>query len=453
MNMLTQLALSVLIIGSGYKVQPPVGVVDYPPVAVQTAMSTTAVMAGEKQTAYLRVSLTGQAPEGRDRRAPINVAIVLDRSGSMQGAKLERAKEAAIGAIDRLHDDDIVSVVAYDSTVDVIVPATKARDRASIHRAIRALQAGNTTALFAGVSKGAHEVRKFIEREYINRIILLSDGLANEGPSTPGALGDLGQSLGHERIAVSTLGLGADYNEDLMTALAQKSDGNHMFIRNEDDLKTAFDRELGDVLSVVAQDVTIRIACGEGVRPVRILGREADISGQTVTTSLNQVYNGQMKYVLLEVELPAGQPGQKIQTASVDVICRGILPDAAFASANLWVRFTDSPEEARQRVNTDVMASVVQQIGAEKNRFALELRDQGKIEESKQVLKTNEAWFMDNAAALQKPELLKDAEMNRLMSSEVDADSDTWRKTRKGMREYQYKLENQQGNYVNKDKE
>jgi len=185
-------------------------------VAVDAAMSQSIILAGEKQTAYLRVAMTGFEVEEADR-TPVNVAIVLDKSGSMTGEKIEHAKEAAIMAIRRLRKDDIVSVVVYDTTVNVLVPATKLSNKESIANTIRSIKSGGNTALFAGVSRGANEVRKFLAKNRVNRVILLSDGLANVGPSAPSDLAELGDSLGREGISVTTIGLGLGYNEDLMT--------------------------------------------------------------------------------------------------------------------------------------------------------------------------------------------------------------------------------------------
>src|SRR6056297_1615193 len=162
-------------------------------------------MAADKQeTNYVRIALTGFELASEAERPPVNVALVLDHSGSMSGKKLRRAKEAAAAAIDRLRDDDIVSVVMYDSNVTVLVPATKATDRQSIKAAIDSVTAGSSTALFAGVSKGGAEVRKFLDKDQVNRVILLSDGLANVGPDSPQELEGLGRSLMKEGISVST---------------------------------------------------------------------------------------------------------------------------------------------------------------------------------------------------------------------------------------------------------
>ena len=130
-------------------------------VRLDVQMSTPTVLTGARQKAFVRIALTGLTPRV-NRRAPVNVAIVLDRSGSMSGTKIEEAKRAALMAIGQLRDDDIVSIVTYQSTVDVLVPATKLYDRDAIRDAIRSIRAGGKTALFAGVSKGARELKKFL---------------------------------------------------------------------------------------------------------------------------------------------------------------------------------------------------------------------------------------------------------------------------------------------------
>ena len=132
---------------------------------------------------------------------------------------------------------------------------------------------------------------------------------------SPAELGNLGASLIKEGISVTTLGLGLDYNEDLMTALALRSDGNNYFIENSAELGRKFAYEFDDVTSVVAQEVTVRITCAPGVRPVRVLGREADITGQTVTAYLSQVYGEQQKYCCSKWRyLPVTVPAQRSPT-------------------------------------------------------------------------------------------------------------------------------------------
>ena len=228
-------------------------------------------------------------------------------------------------------------------------------------------------------------------------------------------------------------------------------DGNHTFIRTAADIESAFDRELGDVLSVVAKEVRIKIEFSDGVRPVRLLGRNAEFAGQVVTTSLNQVYDGQMKYVLVEAELPALSVAESFPVASVDIAYVDTAGVANMAHKTALVEVTDRPELVRRKINKSVMVSVAQQVGADNNRIAMELRDQGRLEESKRVLTENVTYLEKNAADLDSAALRDDAKKNGSIVVQW-TDEGTWRTVRKEMREYQHNTANQQNNYVGVEK-
>ncbi|HMB70963.1 MAG TPA: VWA domain-containing protein, partial [bacterium] len=366
----------------------------------------------------------------------------------MRGEKLAAAKRAALLAVDRLHDEDIVSVVTYESTVNVLVPATRASDRATIRAAIEGIRTAGKTALFAGVSKGAAELRKFMEEERISRAILLSDGLANVGPSSPELLGNLGAALAREGITVTTIGLGLDFNEDLMAQLAFRSDGNHFFVADAADLELAWDTEFGDVLSVVSQAVDIEIRFPDGVRPVRTLGRDARIDGQTLHASLNHVYAEQTKYLLLELEVPGGEADLEISVAGVTVEYVDAEGERHSARANARVRFTDSPDRVEQAVRQDVMVAVVRQIAAEQNQVATALRDAGRIEEARAAFLSNRGYLSRNAALYRSEALQRDAR-TQLDAADNLATPEAWNRARKLQLEYQVKTRNQ-GSYTEK---
>ena len=409
-------------------------------VELDVQMSTPLVLTGARQKAYVRIALTGL--DVKRMRAPVNAAIVLDQSGSMSGRKIEEAKRAAIMAIDQLRDDDIVSVVTYQSTVDVLVPATKLYDREAIRRAIRSIRAGGKTALFAGVSKGARELEKFLDRNRVNTLLLLSDGLANVGPSSPGELAQFGESLGRQGISVTTIGLGLQYNEDLMTRLAMASDGNHFFVEDESDLEAAFATEFGDVLSTVAQGVTIHIHCPKGVRPVRMVGREARISGQNVHASLNQLFRDQTRYMLLEVDVPPAWAGKVQRIADVTVGYHDLMAGSqATLKGGASVTFTKSAATVERRRNREVMVAVASQIGVERNEVATALRDEGKIEESREAFRANSAYLEKEANKLNHAGLRQDAASNYDASENLDEKG--WVRTRKQQQELQYKTKTQ----------
>lgn len=406
-------------------------------VDLDVSMAQPTLIAQKEQTTFLKVGLTGFEITNAKERSPVNVAIVLDKSGSMAGPKLEQAKEAAINAVERLGEKDIVSIVAYDSTVSVIVPATKMTDRELIIKRIREIHSGGSTALFAGVSKGADEIRKFLDKERVNRVILLSDGLANVGPQSPSELGDLGTSLAKEGITVSTIGLGLDYNEDLMTKLAASSDGNHVFVEKSTELVEVFNREFNDVLSVVAQEVVIKIECDKRVCPVRVLNTDAEITGQDVYVKLNQLYSKQEKYIILEVKVPESKSGEELQIASVSVSYTNMetkVTDRLSSTAS--VNFSESLASVESSLNPRVMEQCVLQLANLRNQEATQLRDQGKIEDAERVLIENARFLRSNSVVLDSPVLRRRAEDNR-SQAELVKQVDKWNYNRKAMRAIQ----------------
>jgi Ca-activated chloride channel family protein len=339
--------------------------------------------------------------------------------------------------------DDIVAVVAYDSTVQVIVPATKVSDKESLVQQIRRIEAGGSTALFAGVSKGADELRKFLDRNRVNRVILLSDGLANVGPQSPSELGSFGTSLMKEGISVSTMGLGLDYNEDLMTKLARNSGGNHVFIQQAENLVQVFNHEFNDVLSVVAQEVAIDIRVADGVRPVRALNVDAEINGQQAIVQMNQLYSEQEKYVMLEVEVPATRAGKSREVAEVRVSYTNMQTKTTDRLTNaVSANFSESQAEVDAKLNAAACAAAVLQISNVQNKLATTLRDQGDIDGARKVLLENSRYLKENADKYNVKILQRRGADN--LDQAMNLSGPEWMMYRKAMREQQIADDQQQ---------
>ncbi len=420
-----------------------------PQVRLTAAVAKPVLPAGQKHLTHLKVGLTGFERAMEKKRAPLNLALVLDRSSSMSGEKIVQAREAAQLAVRSLRDDDIISLVTFDSVIDVPIPATRATDRERLCAQIAAIEPRGYTALFAGVSKGAAELRKFLSRERVNRVLLLSDGQANNGPATPGELAELGASLIKEGISVTTIGLGLGYNEDLMTRLAAASDGRHAFVEHADHLADIFQDELGAAAAVVAQRVKIDILCDPGIRPVRVLGRDATVAGSTVTLALNQLYSGEEKYVLLEVEVPEGSHGLTRDLARVRVSYDNLATnDRDDLAATTQVRFSDSLAEVEAAVNKDVLVAAVTQIATLNNQEAVKLVDEGKRETAIHNLRLNSAYLDENAKKLGSKELAIYSDLNDQNLDEISEGK--LNEARKKMKESAFANQQSQGKDVEK---
>ncbi len=394
---------------------------------------------------YLRIDLEGIRHDDVER-PPVNIAIVIDQSGSMGGNKIAQAREAAIMAVERLGPDDMVSIITYSDTARVLIPSTRVTSPTAFRHKIRSIRAGGRTALYAGTKLGIDEIVEYLDENKVNRVILLSDGLANVGPSKPSDLAKLGQKAAGKGISITTIGLGLGFNEDLMTKLAYASDGNHAFVRHERDLVGIFNKEFGDVLSVIAQDVEIIIDCHIGFQPIRVLGRRADISGQKVHLKMNQLYGAQQKQIILEVELSENMQEGEIPLADVRVDYRSLKEKSRKSLRNTArVNFTKDKSSAERSINKRVMSSVVEQIATEYNEKAVSLRDKGKIKEARKVLQDNAAYLQQEAQNLgdEYAGSLNDLARKNKMDSE-NLEEGRWTASRKNMKARQYKLKTQQ---------
>jgi Ca-activated chloride channel homolog len=412
------------------------------PVKLNAELGQTA--AGKGKTIFLRIGLDGIAVAREGRRTPVNVGLVIDRSGSMQeDDKIGRARDAAIEALGRLGGDDIASVTVFDNEVDVLLPAGRMTSQSEIRRTIDRLDTGGQTALYAGTDHGIREVEKFLARDRVNRVILISDGLANVGPSEPAEVAELGRKAAQKGITISTIGLGLGYNEDLMSRLAYASDGNHAFVEKADELVEIFNKEFGDVLSVVAQEIIIEIRCGKGMKPIRLLGREGDIDGSVARVKLAQLYGNQQKYAVLEVQVPDDASPGELPVADISVRYLG-MGDGKSATLNttLSVRITDQPEEQKASINKGVMGDVTTQLATGVQEEAVKLRDAGRVKEAKDMLGKYAAELDVQAATTGIPAAPL-AEALRADSAKLD-DEGNWNSTRKAMRASQHKARNMQ---------
>ena len=421
-------------------------VVASPDVTLRVAPERDLVYTGGSREVIVQVDLDAKKPEHGGKRAPMNLAVVLDRSGSMQGAKFEKAKQGACVAIDKLADDDFFSLVMFDNDTEVLLPPEKVggeRNREALKSRIDHVRTGGGTAIHAGVTLGAKQVRKNLDREFVNRIVLLSDGLANVGPSRPGDLASLGSELRRDGISVTTIGLGDDYNEDLMTALAEASNANYYYVRDAEKLPGIFAEELGAARTLVARGVTIRIAVPDGVRIKEIIGLpEIECRGRSADISLPEYFGGDRRRFLVRcfVESKVAEP---LEVAAVDLkydAVSGAKAEPQQQCAN--IRFTDAAEKSAISQRAEIAREVAVAENALSKARAVKLADEGKGREAADVLRSQIA---TNAAAPDAVKLPGLATENRKLENaakEVESQGQLGKATRK-----QVQYENWQDKY------
>jgi Mg-chelatase subunit ChlD len=224
---------------------------------------------------FLQVAIQAQKRE-TGRRPPLHVALVIDRSGSMgegdQGAtKLESAQRAALRFVDGLREDDVLTVVAYDHEIEVLSSATGA-SRATLRRFIRDLYPRGNTNIHDALDRAYRELARLARPELVNAVILLSDGLPTAGPTEPAPIVALSRVAADNHITTTTVGVGLDYNDQLMLDLARRGQGHYHFVKDASSIEPIFQAELESLDRVVARALRLRIVLADGVVLKRVLG-------------------------------------------------------------------------------------------------------------------------------------------------------------------------------------
>ncbi|MBT4875619.1 MAG: hypothetical protein HON48_10470, partial [Desulfobacula sp.] len=245
-------------------------------------------------------------------------------------------------------------------------------------------------------------------------------------------------------ISVTTVGVGTDYNEDLMAQLAQKSDGNTYFVESGFDLPRIFSAELGDVLNVVAKKVNVTITLPYNVQPVSIIGREGRIKGNKIELYMNQLYGGQEKYALVEVNIPKSTPGSRLMVARADVTYENPFNrKLETSSGTSYARFSNDPKKVAKSTNLDVVREYQLNLNALAQEKAIRLSDKGKKKEAVKELKQSVARLKQAGSRYKDEELLKQANELEVQADMIE-DQGMSKKSRKLLRTESYQKKNQQ---------
>lgn len=256
------------------------------------------------------LTMSGQVPAHR-QRTPLAISLVLDRSASMCGARLEAAKAASMSAVERLHPDDVVSVVAFDNQVSVVAPPAPRARQSQLMQKLSDLYTGGSTNLSGGWLRGRQHMEQALGmlgslEGSSRRIVVLTDGHANIGITDPSTLVELARTARTMGITTTTIGVGEGYDDDLLRSMADAGGGNSWYVERSDQALDVLAEELGNLLSVSAQGLSVTLTLEDSVAIFATHSSwPSTVAGNTVTFDLGDLYASEPKPVLIELFVPA----------------------------------------------------------------------------------------------------------------------------------------------------
>jgi Ca-activated chloride channel family protein len=346
--------------------------------------------AGREQTVDVLIRITPPAlnPDPSTRpnwkgRPDLNLSLVLDRSGSMEGEKMVRAREAAMFCVDQMLPADRLSVVTFDDRIEVLFPSEPVTNKQAMKDLIARVTARGSTALHEAWVRGGLTVSERMLDQGINRVVLITDGLANVGVTSTDEIVTQSMGLYQRGVSTSTIGIGADFNEDLLMPMAQSGGGNAWHVVEPDDMRHIFQTELEGLIAQFAHTVSLSLIPADGVRIVDVLN-DFDLT-ETGRYRLPNLQAGSPLDIVAQLKVGAEEAGTQMRLLDLRL---GFTPQEAKQAEVLkqahTVEFASHTENSP--VNEEVIKAVQFLMNARARNEAMKRMDQGDYAGAEAVL-------------------------------------------------------------------
>ncbi|MFQ3549224.1 MAG: VWA domain-containing protein [Armatimonadota bacterium] len=282
--------------------------VNIPSVQMECIQGNTHALSvsSNKEHFLFKISGSGTA---MGARMPLNLCLILDISGSMEGPPLEYMKQASCYVVDMLDSNDILSIVVFGDNAEVLMPARRIVNKALIKEHINRLDVNNTTNLYDGIALGASQIASVASPGYVNRALLFTDGEPTAGNKDfQSIVGQVAEQKSRG-ITITALGLGMEYNEELLAGIAKRSGGNYYYISRPDLIPEVFRKELEVMMQTVARNLKLSINMYKWVQFRQAYNKLPNLSNRRVDIILADLEKGETQSVLVELDLNPRQPG------------------------------------------------------------------------------------------------------------------------------------------------
>lgn len=380
------------------------------PLVTSTPAGGALALSGKLSGAYVQtgtsevfawLELKARMPEA-GRRVPVNLALVIDRSGSMSGQKLEDAKRAAMELVSRLTPEDRLAFIDYGTDVRALPsrPVTEAV-RAELVRTITALHDDGSTNISGGLTEAASALRPHLKDYRVSRAILLSDGQPTTGMVREPELYGLVRSMRDEGITVSALGVGGDFHEVLMRGMAEQGGGFSGFIDDSAKLAEVFSRELDQATSTVARRVELELRLPAGIQAVEVMGLPSTREGALVKVPLYDLAGDQTVRVVAKLTVSTGNTITVLPVLDARVRYVDVEKDAAAETRlRLTAAVTTDAAQVRANLDRDVRVHATRALGTQHMVAAAEQMKRGNRQAARGLLDNARKIFGTSAAAL-----------------------------------------------------
>lgn len=377
-------------------------------VTVEGALGSPVLLANGDSTVYARIRI-GTAARPDRPRGPVNLALAIDTSGSMEGAAIEEARSASLQMIDALEDGNRLAIVVFHSKAEVLLPSTEldASVRAEARKKIAAMEARGTTEMAGGLRTALDQVQAHLDPKGVNRVVLLGDGIPNRAADidyTARRAAGLG-------VAVTTLGLGLDYDETLMGKIAELSGGRYQYIESADKLASLFRDELQRIHTVYGRQASAVMTPGPGVKIEAVVGVETPSPGQPVHMSLGDIARGDSRDILVRMTVTPRKAGVPIELLDTVITFDDALGDAGRVERRVYLGAHTTLDEAavaKARSSEVELSAALAEASATTIR-ALELSKQGYNSRARDLLVKGSSTALAQAKRTPSAELEKHA--------------------------------------------